>query len=142
MGGDTRGRSALDAGQKRLVEEHLWLADALAREMVWLAPKTIDGDVVQPAREGLIKAVRHFRPELGKPLTAYAPPWIKGAIFNAVDRRHPGFTKPHRVASDVLDAAEDEEEGSRRRGRRAPGSCRCGHVHLRHFIEMGLRATR
>jgi RNA polymerase sigma factor (sigma-70 family) len=102
----------LDADQRRLVEEHLWLAARLARELGWLAPKTIDGDVLQPAREGLIKAVTHYRPELGKPLEAYAPRWITGAIFNAVDRCHPGFTRPHRVAKAVLDDGDEEEEGS------------------------------
>lgn len=105
------GQTSLSADQQKLVEEHLWLADALARELHWLAPRTVDGDLVQTAREGLIKAALHYRPETGKPLSAYARRWIRGAIFNAVDRQTPGATRPHRAAADAVDNLDVDEEG-------------------------------
>jgi RNA polymerase sigma factor (sigma-70 family) len=92
------------------VTRHLWLAEAVAREFAWLAPKTIDGDVLQPAYEGLVKADRGFVAGKGD-FVAYARKWIIGEIFKAVDRQAPGFVRRYGPAASLFDE-EGEEEGA------------------------------
>lgn len=97
------------ASRNALVVEHLWLAEALAREFAWLAPKTIDGDVSQPAYEGLVKAGEGYDPGAGA-FVPYARKWILGAIFRAVDSKTPGFARRYGPVADLF--GELEEEGS------------------------------
>jgi RNA polymerase sigma factor (sigma-70 family) len=101
------GRVGLDEEGQQLAMDHLWLADVIAHEMRWLAPMTVDGDVVGPARLGLTKAALHLDPARRARFVGYARKWIAGAIFDAVDRKHPGFTAPHRAALEAFDQAEE-----------------------------------
>ena len=108
-GSGGRGRS--DTERNERVTSHLWLAQAIARQFAWLAPKTIDGDVLGPAYEGLVKAGDGYRPEAGD-FVAYARKWILGEIFQAADRKTPGFTRRYGPAADLLDdLAENMDEG-------------------------------
>lgn len=104
-----RSREARD----ELVTAHLWLAEAIARELAWLAPRTADGDVLQPAREGLVKAADHFDPGRGG-FVPYARRWIRGEIFRAVDATVPGFARRYGVAASLFDALGEEgsDEGA------------------------------
>ncbi|MFO0590473.1 MAG: sigma-70 family RNA polymerase sigma factor [Polyangiaceae bacterium] len=101
-----------DATRARVVEEHRWLAESLAREMAWLAPKTLDGDVLGSAYEGLTLAAAHFDPTRKRPFAKYAHKWIVGAILDEVERVHPGFTRVHRVLLDACEEAVDEPDGA------------------------------
>lgn len=95
------------------VKAHLWLAELIARELAWLGPRTIDGDVLAAAYEGLVKAADRFDPGRGD-FVAYARKWIRGEIFRAVDRQLPGFSRRYGPAASLLDEAPEElsEEGA------------------------------
>lgn len=131
------GRVALDAELQQLVEDHLWLADIIARELGWLSPKTIDGDVVQPARLGLAKAALRFDPARRDTFVGYARKWIVGEVFDAVDRRYPGFTATHRAALEICDQAEEAA------GPAAPEEPDTGSADLLDAaaVEMGLSSA-
>lgn len=99
-----------DAARAQIIADHLWLAEKIAREMAWLAPKTLDRDVLGPAYEGLTLAAGHFDPTRRRPFAKYAHKWIVGAILDEVEREHPGFTRVHRVLLDACDEASDEPD--------------------------------
>jgi RNA polymerase sigma factor (sigma-70 family) len=109
-GRTTVSRPPLGEAGRALVTEHLWLADAIAREFAWLRPKTVDGDVSQPAYEGLVKAATGFDPACGA-FVSYARKWVIGEIFRAVDDKTPGFSRRYAPALDLFGDLDEEGPG-------------------------------
>jgi RNA polymerase sigma factor (sigma-70 family) len=71
----------------RLVCEHLWLVDALARRAQRKLPRAFElDDLVSAGRMGLIGAAERYRPELydGAPFAVFARPAVHGAIMLSV----------------------------------------------------------
>lgn len=98
----------LTRDQEALVLLHLWLAEDLARKLAWLAAKTVDGDVLGYAYDGLIKAAQRFNPGHGARFSTFAYRPITGAVLDAVERAHPGFTRLHRIALDACEEASGD----------------------------------
>ena len=91
-----------DAAEKaRLHEEvvnnHLWLADALARR--FRRPSEEIEDLQQVARTGLVQAVRRYDPEYG-PFTAFAVPTITGVLKRHF-RDHGWLVRPPRRTQEL-----------------------------------------
>lgn len=108
-GEDLARERGLTEEQRRLVLDHLWLVEDIAREMAWLAPKTLDRDVLGYAYEGLIGAARRFDPGRGTRFSSFAYKPITGAVLDGVERAHPGFTRLHRMALDACDGVPGDE---------------------------------
>jgi RNA polymerase sigma factor (sigma-70 family) len=75
------------AHRDRLVCEHLWLPDMLARAALRRLPAMFDlDDLVSAGRMGLIGAAERYRPELydGAPFAVFARPAVHGAIMLSV----------------------------------------------------------
>jgi RNA polymerase sigma factor (sigma-70 family) len=71
----------------RLVCEHLWLVDALARRAQRKLPRAFElDDLVSAGRMGLIGAAERYQPELydWAPFAAFARPAVHGAIMLSV----------------------------------------------------------
>jgi RNA polymerase sigma factor (sigma-70 family) len=71
----------------RLVCEHLWLVDAIARRALRKVPATFElDDLVSAGRIGLIGAAERYQPELHNwaPFAIFARPAVHGAIMLSV----------------------------------------------------------
>lgn len=75
------GRSGRAEARRRLVEQHLGLADGIARQY---ANRGLElDDLVQVARLGLVLAAERYRAGAGESFAAYAAPTVRGEL-----RRH------------------------------------------------------
>lgn len=101
------GRVGLSEAQRALVTAHLWLAEAIAREFAWLRPKTVDGDVSQPAYEGLVKAAQGYDAATGL-FVPYARKWVIGEVLRAADARSPGFSRRYAPALEIFGELSDD----------------------------------
>lgn len=82
---------------EEVVNNHLWLADALARR--FRRPSEEIDDLQQVARTGLVQAVRRYDPEYG-PFTAFAVPTITGVIKRHF-RDHGWLVRPPRRTQEL-----------------------------------------
>jgi RNA polymerase sigma factor FliA len=101
---------------RRLVEDHLWLADRLARHMAKRFPRHIDnGDLHGAALLGLTEAAQRFDPSLGVPFSAFASARVKGEIIQvarSVD------IAPRRLRSEMRELTATDERLTHQLGRR------------------------
>lgn len=85
----SRGSGEPPTPRQRLLEEHLDLVEAEARAVLrqrGLSVQRFLSDAVQDGVEGLADAAERFKAEKGTPLRAYARPFVRGAIIDALNR--------------------------------------------------------
>src|ERR671910_2817974 len=82
---------------EQVVNNHLWLADALTRR--FRRPSEEIDDLQQVARTGLVQAVRRYDPEHG-PFTAFAVPTITGVLKRHF-RDHGWLVRPPRRTQEL-----------------------------------------
>lgn len=111
-----RLRSLPSPSAAELVEEHLGLADALARQY---ARRGVElDDLVQVARVGLLLAAERYRPAAGSPFPAFAVPTIRGELRRHF-RDHGWMVRPPRRVQELR---------ARVRSARQELEQRCGHA--------------
>lgn len=81
----------------QVVNDHLWLADALARR--FRRPSEDVEDLQQVARTGLVQAVHRYDPDHG-PFTAFAVPTITGVLKRHF-RDHGWLVRPPRRTQEL-----------------------------------------
>jgi RNA polymerase sigma-B factor len=86
-----------DRIHEQVVNDHLWLADSLARR--FRRPSEEIDDLQQVARTGLVQAVRRYDPEHG-PFTAFAVPTITGVLKRHF-RDHGWLVRPPRRTQEL-----------------------------------------
>jgi RNA polymerase sigma-B factor len=82
---------------EQVVNNHLWLADSLARR--FRRPSEEIEDLQQVARTGLVQAVQRYDPEHG-PFTAFAVPTITGVLKRHF-RDHGWLVRPPRRTQEL-----------------------------------------
>ncbi len=103
-----RYRSGDGRACEQLVVHHLPLVEALARRFV--SKDEVLDDLVQVAVIGLLKAVKRFDPERGRPFAAFAMPTILGELRHHVRDR----TWPVRIPRRIRRLEAELEEPARR----------------------------
>ncbi len=81
----------------RVITDHLWLADSIARRFHGRGQEP--DDLMQVARSGLVEAVRRFEPDQG-PFLAFAVPTITGVVKRHF-RDHGWFVRPPRRTQEL-----------------------------------------
>ena len=98
-----------------LVEEHLGLADRIARRLTPAGQAR--EDFVQVARLGLVEAARRFEPGRGVPFSAYASTVITGHLKHHLRDRCWSVRPPRRLQDLWLQATATRDRLSQRLGR-------------------------
>lgn len=81
----TKTNNELTKDQHELVLEHLYLVRAIAQEVRYSLPQSVDvEDLVQAGSLGLIQAARRFEPERGFVFSTFARHRIKGSILDGL----------------------------------------------------------
>lgn len=97
--------SAID--RTRLVEEHLWLAEQIARRMARRFPSYVErSELHAAALLGLTESAQRFDPALGVPFPAYASVRMRGEILEvarSVDIAPRRLRRDMRVLSDATE---------------------------------------
>lgn len=98
------------------IQAHLWLVDAIVRQMSRAMHGAVDLDDLRSAgREGLLDAARRYDPSYATPFRAYANYRVRGAI---VDHLRKNSSLPRRAYERLvaIEAAAHASEGHVRRG--------------------------